>query len=85
MGLAVVCLVWHVCVTLVFRCCGCARGGGVPMIDVSGGVFLQGVLKAVDAGDFGKAATYVRRFREIDAGALADSGEMMEMEEAVKG
>lgn len=55
------------------------------MNDVSGGVLSQGVREAVDAGDFSKAATYVRRFREIDAGALADSGEMMEMEEAVKG
>lgn len=59
--------------------------GGVHMNDVLGGVLSQGVREAVDAGDFSKAATYVRRFREIDAGALADSGEMMEMEEAVRG
>ncbi|CAM9734501.1 unnamed protein product, partial [Ascophyllum nodosum] len=45
----------------------------------------DGVRQAVKAGDLGEAATYVRRFREIDAGALADSGEMLEMDEAVKG
>lgn len=46
---------------------------------------LQGVRMAVDAGDLGEAATYVRRFREIDAGALADSDEMVEMDAAVEG
>ncbi|CAN0300466.1 unnamed protein product [Pylaiella littoralis] len=44
----------------------------------------QGVRAAIQAGDLAEAATYVRRFREIDAGALADSGEMVDMDEAVK-
>lgn len=47
--------------------------------------FIQGVRAAVQAGDLAEAATYVRRFREIDAGALADSGEMVDMDEAVNG
>lgn len=46
---------------------------------------IQGVRAAVQAGDLAEAATYVKRFREIDAGALADSGEMVDMDEAVKG
>lgn len=45
---------------------------------------VQGVRAAVQAGDLAEAATYVRRFREIDAGALADSSEMVDMDEAVK-
>ncbi|CAB1096950.1 unnamed protein product [Ectocarpus sp. CCAP 1310/34] len=45
----------------------------------------EGVRAAVQAGDLAEAATYVRRFREIDAGALADSGEMVDMDEAVRG
>eukprot|EP00752_Nemacystus_decipiens_P010406 g9273.t1 len=45
----------------------------------------EGVRAAVQAGDLAEAATYVRRFREIDAGALADSDEMVDMDEAVKG
>ncbi|CAM9553465.1 unnamed protein product, partial [Laminaria digitata] len=45
----------------------------------------EGVRGAIRVGDLGGAASYVRRFREIDAGALADSTEMVEMDEAVKG
>eukprot|EP00903_Cladosiphon_okamuranus_P008470 g8137.t1 len=45
----------------------------------------QGVRAAVQAGDLAEAATYAKRFREIDAGALADSGEMVDMDEAVEG
>ncbi|CAN0125163.1 unnamed protein product, partial [Scytosiphon promiscuus] len=45
----------------------------------------EGVRAAVEAGDLAEAATYVKRFREIDAGALADSSEMVDMDEAVKG
>lgn len=44
----------------------------------------QGVRQAVEVGDLSGAATYVRSFREIDAGALADSSEMFDMDEAVK-
>lgn len=46
---------------------------------------FKGVRGAIRVGDLGGAASYVRRFREIDAGALADSTEMVEMDEAVKG
>lgn len=46
---------------------------------------LQGVRLAINAGNLAEAATYVRRFREIDAGALADSNEMVEMDAAVEG
>lgn len=48
-------------------------------------IFRQGVRLAVEDGDLAEAATYVRRFREIDAGALADSDEMVEMDAAVEG
>lgn len=45
----------------------------------------QGVREAIEEGNLGEAATYVRRFREIDAGALADSDEMVDMDQAVHG
>ncbi|CAM9390339.1 unnamed protein product, partial [Sphacelaria rigidula] len=45
----------------------------------------EGVRLAINAGNLAGAATYVRRFREIDAGALADSNEMVEMDAAVEG
>lgn len=56
-----------------------------PCVSWGARLCAQGVRAAVRAGDLAEAATYVRRFREIDAGALADSGEMVDMDEAVRG